>query len=543
MPNVIITNKCNLNCPFCFASEKNAQTADEVNVIDSEELWKITKILDGTMVRFCGGEPTLHPRFLGLLSEHLENETSQVMVMTNGLWPKRVQKYISELPIEKLGRIRYLFNVLEPDFYTAKQIECLHATLRVVVPPRATLGLTIYKKNFDYTYLIQLASQYGIKSIRYSVASPNIDEDKNPLVEPEDFREIADVVYNLVVDANREGIAVNNDCGYLPPCSFSKKQLVEMLLNPENTFKFNCSRSPVDIGKGGEAWRCYGLASLIGANITDFETMQDVRNYLDRRTGLLDDILLFEQCENCYYKQKGICGGGCYSYRVIRARSENPDAPLIPINDDSQMLGCRPVPGKGLYVWKRRDEKTYFIKEGDNLYYLSDDEDVNRFLDECNSGLTMRDLIDKWAGRYTSWKKAKKEILEYARELFEAGVISFRTQATIKNKTRIDYVQESRRLAIANIDISAKLRQARPKGKPQEQRLSLRSISCEGAIALSGRKVLSDCETNELVVGERALPVRIVSQRLDDYIKKGVHRINLAFAPHLSRDDLMSLIQ
>ena len=62
MANIIFTNKCNIRCPFCFASENTAnatKTKDEFSIAD---VWDISSSFIGNgMFRFCGGEPTLNP--------------------------------------------------------------------------------------------------------------------------------------------------------------------------------------------------------------------------------------------------------------------------------------------------------------------------------------------------------------------------------------------------------------------------------------------------------------------------------------------------
>jgi len=88
MINIDLTNRCNLNCPFCFA---NANKRGEVVELSTEQ---INKMLDNVCAvdsikpicfQFTGGEPTVHPQFLEALKEVKKRQFSQVQIATNGI--------------------------------------------------------------------------------------------------------------------------------------------------------------------------------------------------------------------------------------------------------------------------------------------------------------------------------------------------------------------------------------------------------------------------------------------------------------------------
>ena len=69
MPNIIITNYCNLKCPYCFASEM-LNDPNKKNISESE-LKRILAWLEKSpppSIGLIGGEPTLHPDFANILS-------------------------------------------------------------------------------------------------------------------------------------------------------------------------------------------------------------------------------------------------------------------------------------------------------------------------------------------------------------------------------------------------------------------------------------------------------------------------------------------
>jgi len=84
---LIPTNKCNGNCPWCSCSERDKSQelgVDEIREIAEFFARRGTKAVTIT----GGGEPTLHPSFLGVLEAFKEQQISIGMV-TNGMkWGK-----------------------------------------------------------------------------------------------------------------------------------------------------------------------------------------------------------------------------------------------------------------------------------------------------------------------------------------------------------------------------------------------------------------------------------------------------------------------
>ncbi|MBN1845686.1 MAG: radical SAM protein, partial [Sedimentisphaerales bacterium] len=76
------------NCPICFA---NANAAGYVYEPSFEQIEKMLQALrdlrpvPATAVQFSGGEPTIHPRFLDILSRARDLGFSNIQIATNGL--------------------------------------------------------------------------------------------------------------------------------------------------------------------------------------------------------------------------------------------------------------------------------------------------------------------------------------------------------------------------------------------------------------------------------------------------------------------------
>lgn len=88
MMNIDLTNRCNLNCPICFA---NASATGEVVELSLEQVRRMldtackTDIVQPVCLQYTGGEPTVHPQFLEALEEANKWDFAQIQVATNGI--------------------------------------------------------------------------------------------------------------------------------------------------------------------------------------------------------------------------------------------------------------------------------------------------------------------------------------------------------------------------------------------------------------------------------------------------------------------------
>ena len=88
LANVDLTNRCNLTCPVCFA---NANVAGYLYEPDIEQVRGMLQTLrgerpvDGRVVQFSGGEPTIHPQFFEILSMAREMGFTHIQAATNGI--------------------------------------------------------------------------------------------------------------------------------------------------------------------------------------------------------------------------------------------------------------------------------------------------------------------------------------------------------------------------------------------------------------------------------------------------------------------------
>jgi len=88
MINVDLTNRCNLNCPICFANSNKRREVVELSMDQLRHMLDASCSLDEVQpacLQYTGGEPTVHPRFLEALREGKKRNFAQIQVATNGL--------------------------------------------------------------------------------------------------------------------------------------------------------------------------------------------------------------------------------------------------------------------------------------------------------------------------------------------------------------------------------------------------------------------------------------------------------------------------
>ena len=80
---VFITNKCNLNCPGCFA--RNIISGDDKHISLSEYSRAVSYFIarGGRQINLLGGEPLLHPKLKDILAINKTNKI-QTTIYTNG---------------------------------------------------------------------------------------------------------------------------------------------------------------------------------------------------------------------------------------------------------------------------------------------------------------------------------------------------------------------------------------------------------------------------------------------------------------------------
>ena len=88
LANVDLTNRCNLTCPVCFANANVAGYLYEPSLAQVRTMLQTLRDerpVDGRVVQFSGGEPTIHPQFFEILSMARDMGFTHIQAATNGI--------------------------------------------------------------------------------------------------------------------------------------------------------------------------------------------------------------------------------------------------------------------------------------------------------------------------------------------------------------------------------------------------------------------------------------------------------------------------
>jgi uncharacterized radical SAM superfamily Fe-S cluster-containing enzyme len=156
MLNIDLTNRCNMNCPICFASSNSTGRLCEL------DLEQVGAMLDAgrgirphpaSCLQYSGGEPTIHPGFLEALRMARARNYSQVQVASNGIRFAASREFAEAAAEAGLDVVYLQFDGLTDEVYTAtrgrpmvetklKAVENIGAAgMRVALVPTIVRGL------------------------------------------------------------------------------------------------------------------------------------------------------------------------------------------------------------------------------------------------------------------------------------------------------------------------------------------------------------------------------------------------------------------
>ncbi len=156
MMNIDLTNRCNMNCPICFANSNATGILCEVS------LEQIDKMLADAMkirphppscLQLVGGEPTIHKDFIEAVRHAKSAGFTQVQIATNGVLFARDMEFTQATSDAGADQVYLQFDGLSDDVYRKirgrplvemklKAIENIGKTnMRIVLVPTIAKGL------------------------------------------------------------------------------------------------------------------------------------------------------------------------------------------------------------------------------------------------------------------------------------------------------------------------------------------------------------------------------------------------------------------
>lgn len=324
MPNILLTQQCVRSCPYCFADKRMGLSApgsylgwgDLIYLADLHD-----RAGDNTF-RLLGGEPTLHPEFVDMVL-YLLRRGFNIQVFTSGVLGKRLlgqlQAATENVPAE---RVVFTCNINDPTETPASETCRIEAFLDAF-GPRVTPGFNIYQDGFDLTFLFDLINRYGLqRRLRIGIAHPILGYD-NKFIGPDMIKSVARRLAEMFPLFSRHRVSLGFDCGFLI-CAFTKEQLAELFTLSGGRMRFSCS--PVcDIGPDGSVWGCFPLSEFRPRSIYEFNGFDEMARYFEKVFHMvrIEAAGVFEDCDECFARENGICKGGCLAHN-LNALSQEP---------------------------------------------------------------------------------------------------------------------------------------------------------------------------------------------------------------------------
>jgi len=323
MPNIMLTYRCNLRCPYCFANEFIGGSSEEITLENFDKAVEFLTRQGAIHLGLIGGEPSTHSRFEELLERVIcDQRITTATVYTNGillnghtelLAHPKVSLLVNWNPIEQIGahnfeRIRS--NIDELIF----EHDMRH---------RLNLGLNLHGESFDYLYMLELLKRYGLHKVRVSITVPDFPQGCDTDIF-EYFNGFKPILWKMFHDMDAIGVLPYYDCNRPPYCIWSpeERQWLESYVarysvddsSIINTKSF--CRPVIDILPNLQAVRCFGLSFLEKVPIEGFATYEDLvvhfMREIDRRAFR---IHAGAQCENCPLRRQWLCCQGCMGFK------------------------------------------------------------------------------------------------------------------------------------------------------------------------------------------------------------------------------------
>lgn len=136
-----ITNKCDLNCKFCYANSGKGEFLDLITIGKMMDLFLDSEFGSAEILQISGGEPTMHPKIIDIIKLARDKKIKYVLLNTNGLKIADDEKFAKELSQFKGGFEIYL----QFDSFDDKVLESFRGRKMLALKMKAIENLTKYK--------------------------------------------------------------------------------------------------------------------------------------------------------------------------------------------------------------------------------------------------------------------------------------------------------------------------------------------------------------------------------------------------------------
>lgn len=237
-------------------SNKNLSVDDYIKILKY-----LTETNDEHNIGIIGGEPTLHPNFKDILIESnyygITNDVNFTL-FTNGI---ELEQYLSCIG----DKIRILINC--NNIINTNQMESFYSTithcfdLGWLNSDKARLGCNLHLQEKQYEWIWSLVDTFDIHFLRCSVVSPGGEYLNWRNKKDEYFKQMKPIFLEFCKEAKKRNVKLGLDCGYIPSCYFSNKELdfIKSIIS-NHSYNIETGCQPVmDITPDLNVVPCFGL--------------------------------------------------------------------------------------------------------------------------------------------------------------------------------------------------------------------------------------------------------------------------------------------
>ena len=321
----MLTERCNLHCPYCFASEYTNHPCHEISMQNFVHAVQFVMKDDSkTKLGIIGGEPTLYSHFAEVL-DYLEKEDKvrHAVIFTNGIL---LSRFLNHVVSDKLV---FLINCNSPQDIGLANFKHMEESIDTLVNQKnmrnnTMLGLNIYRDDMNISFYIDLLKKYQFRYARISVVVPS---DMEKYSGPFDyFTQMKPILMRVFHEMADIGVLPNYDCNRIPLCMWteSEREQIRNLFGQRmchsNILSDTVKCSPtIDIDTDLQVIRCFGFSD--GPKIS-LESCKDVSSLKQFFIEKVDQKYKRDTCDrsfSCNFSSNCVkeCYGGCLAFRTI----------------------------------------------------------------------------------------------------------------------------------------------------------------------------------------------------------------------------------